>query len=122
LGNPLDFRLTAGQVSDISAAKELLLSAGVEKKYVLADKGYDCDALIEAILLHGGKAVIPWRSNRRESPTNRECDWHLYKERHLVECQINKMKHFRRISTRYEKLASSFLAMLYIVGTLIWLR
>jgi len=122
LGNPLQIRLTEGQLSDISSAEELLLSVGVSEKKVLADKGYDSDSLVNIILDNGGEAVIPWRSNRKEVPTNRTCDWHVYKERHLIECLFNKLKHFRRIATRYEKLATSYLSMLYIAGSLIWLR
>lgn len=103
-------------------AEELVLYTGVSQKTVLADKGYDSDSFVEAILDNGGEAVIPWRSSRKQPPAGRKCDWHLYKERHLVECFINKIKHFRRIATRYEKLAASYLSMLYIAGALIWLR
>jgi transposase len=103
-------------------AEELILHSGVSQKTVLADKGYDSDSFVETILDNGGEAVIPWRSSRKLPPVGRKCDWHLYKERHLVECFINKIKHFRRIATRYEKLAASYLSMLHIAGVLIWLR
>jgi Transposase len=66
-----------------------------------------------------GKAVIPPRANRREQ---REYDKHLYKERHLVECFINKIKHYGRVFSRFEKLAKNFLGFLSFVSALIWLR
>ncbi len=49
-------------------------------------------------------------------------DAELYKERHLVKCFINKIKHFRRIATRYEKTSTAYMAMLFLVGAIIWLR
>jgi transposase len=64
-------------------------------------------------------AVIPWLSRRREQPSY---DEHLYKERHLVECFINKIKHFRRVATRYDKTAAAFLAFAAIASFMAWLR
>jgi transposase len=122
LGNPLHFQLTPGQTSDHVPAEELILSVGVQYKTVIADKGYDSDAFVETIIKNGGEALIPWRKNRKTPPENRKCDWHLYKERHLVECFFNKVKNFRRIATRYEKLASSYLSMLQLSATLVWLK
>ncbi len=63
-------------------------------------------------------AVIPPRTNRTEL---RDYDRHLYKERQLVECFINKIKHFRRIFSRFNKLVSRYLGFLYFSGALIWL-
>ena len=117
LGNPLQFQLTAGQAHDITEAEALLLSGPIE--YVIADKGYDAETFIQAIRERGAVPVIPPRSNRK---TRREYDAHLYKERHLVECFINKMKHYRRIFSRYDKLAMTYLGFLHFVSTLIWLR
>ena len=71
---------------------------------------------------NGGEALIPWRSNRKNPPENRLCDWHLYKERHLVEYFFNRIKHCRRVATRYEKLATSYLTMLLIAAILVWLK
>ncbi len=81
LGNPLQFRLTAGQAHDITQAEALLLSAPIE--YVIADKGYDAETFVQVIRERGAVPVIPPRSNRKMP---REYDAHLYKERHLVEC------------------------------------
>lgn len=85
---------------------------------VLADKGYDSNALVSDLESRDNIVVIPPRSNRKEP---REYDKHLYKERHLVECFFCKIKRFRRIATRYEKLSASYLAMVYIVASIIWL-
>jgi transposase len=117
LGNPLDFILTAGQVSDITQAPALL--QGHRADYVIADKGYDADAFIALIEQMGAIPVIPARKNRTKT---RFYDVHIYKERHLVECCINKLKWFRRIFSRYDKLATRFMAFLSFVAALIWLR
>lgn len=85
----------------------------------MADKGYDDAKLIKAVESNGMQAVIPPRANRKEQ---REYDQHLYKERHLVECFINKMKHYRRVFSRFEKLSKNFLGFLSFVSALIWLR
>jgi transposase len=117
LGNPLHFLLTGGQRHDLSQAEALL--ADYDSEYVIADKGYDSDDLIEFIVKREAIPVIPPRSNRK---TVREYDQHLYKERHLVECCINKLKQYRRIFSRFEKLAARYLGFLKLAATLIWLR
>ena len=117
LGNPLDFVLTAGQAHDVTQGPALL--KGRQADYVIADKGYDADAFIEVIDAMGAIPVIPARKNRTEP---RHYDVHLYKERHLVECFINKIKWYRRIFSRFDKLAKRFLGFLALVATLIWLR
>ena len=117
MGNPLRFRLTGGQNHDITQAAELV--DGYQSEYVIADTAYDAQAFLELIENQGAIAVIPPRKNRRET---REYDKHLYKERHSVECFIGKIKHYRRIFSRFEKLASRYLGFLSFVGALIWLR
>ena len=62
---------------------------------------------------HGASYVIPPKSN---VPDPWPVDWHLYKERHLVECFFQKIKWFRRIATRYDKLDASFLAFVYLAA------
>jgi transposase len=95
------------------------LIAGYTFDYVIADKGYDADAFLEVIWEAGAAAVIPPRSHRKE---RRDYDAHLYRERHLIECFINKVKHYRHIFSRFDKLASRYLGFLSFVGALIWLR
>ena len=93
--------------------------ANLEFQRVIADRAYDSDAFLEYIQEQNAEAVIPPRSNRKG---RRVYDRHLYKERHLIECFINKIKQFRRIFSRYDKLASRYLGFLYFAGALIWLR
>ena len=117
LGNPLRFGLTAGQRHDITQAEALI--AGFNAQHVIGDKGYDSDEFLQSIMNTGAIPVIPPRSNRK---TPRDYDKHLYKERHLVECFINKIKHYRHIFSRFDKLASRYMGFLSFVGALIWLR
>jgi transposase len=117
LGNPLRFILTGGQRHDCTQAEALL--AGQVGDHVLADRSYDTDDIIEFILDHDAIPVIPSRKNRREP---REYDTYRYRERALVECFINKIKHYRHIFSRFDKLASRFMGFLQFAGALIWLR
>jgi transposase len=119
LGNPLDFVLTGGQASDIGQAERLLELTPEGAEAFVGDKGYDSDALIQAIAARGMEPVIP---PRRHRTTPREVDWWTYKERHLIECFFNKIKHYRRIFSRFEKLARNYMGFLRFVAALIWLR
>ena len=117
LGNPLRFILTGGQCHDSTQAEALIDGYLFER--LLADKSYDSDDILQLIGEKEAEAVIPPRANRKEQ---REYDKHWYKERHLVECFINKIKHYRRIFSRFEKLAKRYLGFLSFAGALIWLR
>lgn len=85
---------------------------------VIADKGYDSDDLVQIIEGAGAQAIIPPRSNRK---TQRAVDWHRYKARNLVERFFNRLKQFRRLATRYDKLATRFNAFLLLACAYIWL-
>jgi transposase len=117
LGNPVRLILTAGHVHDVRAAGQLL--EGVACGALLGDKGYDADALIEQLRDARIAAVIPPRSNRKEK---RECDFTLYKERNLIERLFEKLKQFRAIATRYDKLARNFLGAIRLVAAVIQLN
>jgi len=118
LGNPLRFILTAGQRNDITQAEALILDLDFER--LIADKAYDADDFIKLIIeQYEAEAVIPPRAKRKEL---RDYDQYLYQERHLVECFINKIKHYRRIFSRFEKLAKRYFSFLSFIGALIWLR
>lgn len=117
LGNPVRLLLTAGQTSEYTQAEALIL--GFEASYVLADKGYDSDAFVSAIAENQAIPVIPSKQNRK---VPRDFDQSLYKERNRVERFFQKLKHFRRIATRYEGLARNYQAMLSLVPTVIWLN
>ena len=116
LGNPLRWILTGGEVADITQAHTLI--EGLHPQAVVGDKGYDADALVTLIKGVGAQAVIPPRSHRTEQ---RAYDRHVYKDRNLVERFFNRLKQFRRIATRYEKLANNFIALLNLVCAYIWL-
>ena len=118
LGNPLRFILTGGHRNDITQGEALIVDLDFER--LIADKAYDADDFIRLIIEeYEAEAVIPPRAKRKKL---REYDVHLYKERHLVECFINKIKYFRRIFSRFEKLANRYFSFLSFVATLIWLR
>jgi transposase len=104
-------------VHDITQAEALI--AGFHPDFVTADKGYDADPFIAAIENQGAEPVIPPRSNRTDQ---RYYDPHLYRERHLVECLVSKIKQYRRVFTRYDKLASHYLGFVCFAATLVWLK
>lgn len=85
---------------------------------LIADKAYDADTLIAVLRAQGIEAVIPPRKNRREQ---REYDRHLYWERHLIECFGNKIKHYRRVFSRFEKLSKNYSGFLRFVSAPVWL-
>lgn len=117
LGNPVAVSLTPGQESDLSQAAPLLEE--VKPEAFLADKAYDADALIETLEERGITPVIPPKANRL---IKRETDFALYRERNLVERFFCRIKQFRAIATRYDKLANTFLAAVQLVSVLIWLN
>ena len=111
--------ISEGQRNDINYAIPLLNHIRIDGSKVLADRGYDSNQLMDYIYDHGGEPTIP---SRRGAKFERRCDWWLYKERHLVENYFLKLKTFRRIATRYDKLAFTYLGFLCIVSILIWLK
>ena len=117
LGNPVRLIVTGGQVADVTQGEALI--AGLKAGHVIADKGYDSAGLVKVIEVGGAEAVIPPRSNRK---VPREYDEPLDKERNLVERFLNKVKHCRRVATRYEKKAQNFLAFLHVASVMILLR
>jgi len=117
LGNPLRIRLTAGQVHESTQAQALLTD--LLGQHVIADRGYAGQALVDWIVEQGAVAVIPPHQSAKQL---RDYDRWLYRERHLIECFINKIKHFRRVFSRFDKLAPRYLGFLHLVRTLIWSR
>ena len=115
-GRPVRFVVTAGQVNDCTQADRLL--EGVETGYVVADKGYDTEKVLEKIRVLGAVAVVPPRSSRK---AQRGYDKELYKERNLIERTFNKLKHYRRIATRYDRKAVYFRSFLYLAASMLWI-
>ncbi len=87
--------------------------------YVIADKGYDAQAFILQLQERNSEVVIPSRINHK---VQRKIDEHLYQERHLIENQIGKLKQFRRVFSRFDKLAKNYLSFIYFASTVVWLR
>ena len=117
LGNPIRIHLTAGNVNDIVPATELI--TGLEAEMTIADRAYDADKFTDLIQRQVSQVVIPPTKSRSD---RRWYDKHLYKERHLVERFFAKIKVFRRISTRYDKLAVTFRAAVIIAACMTWLQ
>lgn len=117
MGLPVKLILSPGQASDVTQAK--LLIDGVPFEVVIADKGYDSQKFVTAIEVRGGEAVVPSRSNAK-SP--RKTDWARYKDRNLVERFWSKVKHYRRVATRFEKKAQNFLAFVHVASLMILLQ
>jgi transposase len=109
--------LTPGQTHDLNCAEALLEDA--DPQALLADKAYDADRLIDHLTEREITAVIPPKATRK---TKRKCDFRLYCERNLIERFFNKIKHFRAIATRYDKLAQNFLAAVQLVSAIILLN
>lgn len=111
--------LTPGNVADVKAAPELLARMG-RSRYLLADKGYDADALRRSLRQAGAVPVIPGRSNRKRTI---RYDRDRYKGRHLIENAFCRLKDFRRVATRYDKLARNYLSGVALAAALaFWLR
>ncbi len=106
LGNALRFILTGGERNDITQAESLV--ADLAADHVIADKGYDAASFVIKLKERNSEVVIPSRVNR--------------KERHLIENQIGKLKQFRRVFSRFDKLAKNYLSFIYFASTVVWLR
>ena len=85
----------------------------------MADRAYDAQHIRATVTELGAEPVIPPKRNRKEQC---EYDQELYKERHLIECFIGKLKHYRRCFSRFDKLARNYLSFLHFASALIWLR
>ena len=103
-----------GQVHDASQA--LALIAGLAPRHLIANKAYDSHVMLDAL---GARPIIPKRTCSKRS---RDLDPEIYQRRNLTERVINKLKQFRRIATRYDKLAANFTAMIKLASIRLWLR
>ena len=116
-GRPVRVILTPGQYGDAPQAPALL--EGFQPNHVIADKAYDSNALRDLIANHGAQAVIPSKCSRKVAIPH---DAALYKARNRIERCFNKLKHFRRIATRYDRRATHFLAFIHIACSILWMR
>ena len=117
-GLPIEFTLTGGEVHDCKAAPELLTKLPCSE-FVIADKGYDSNFLRWLIHKKSSIPMIPRKNN--STIGNQDMDWCLYKYRHLVENVFARLKHFRAIATRYDKLKRNFEAMVAMGCAFLWL-
>ena len=115
-GRPLKLILTPGQRGDVTQAPALL--NGLSARRVLADKAYDSNALRQLIVDMKAEAVIPCNPTRKRLIPY---DFQAYKARNLIERCFNKLKHFRRIATRYDRRARNFLSFIQIAEAMIWM-
>lgn len=117
LGRPLRFILTPGQAGDVTQAAALL--EGRRAGHVIADTAYDSRALRDTIGAIGATAVIPTHPTRKHPFAH---DPVLYRLRNRIERCFNKLKHFRRLATRYDRRALHFLSFLHLAASIIWMR
>ena len=117
-GLPIEFTVTGGEVHDSTAASELIEPLPPAKA-VVADKGYDSGKIREQIKNKGANAVIPRRSNSIIG--NADMDWSLYRHRHLVENAFARLKHFRGLATRYDKLKRNYESVVAMACGFLWL-
>jgi len=115
---PVKLLLTPGQASDKATAPSLLEGLPSARAFV-GDRAYDWQHLIDLIHRRGGQAQIPTQRDRK---IQRSVDKAIYRQRNLIERFFNKLKHFRRIATRFDKLAGNFLAAVSLVSTRLWMR
>jgi putative transposase len=117
LGNPVRLIGSPGQRNVIAFAHELV--DGFAADVTIADMGYDADHLCDRIEETGGEVVIPPKRNRT---VKRPYDADLYKERNIIERFFNKLKQFRRVATRYDKLLANFMGFVKLAAIAIWLK
>jgi transposase len=117
LGNPVRRIGSPEQRNDIAFAHKLI--EGFAPDVTIADKGYDADHLCDKIAESGGQPVIPPKRNRT---FKRPYDAELYKERNIIERFFNKLKQFRRVATRYDKLLANFMGFVKLAAIAIWLK
>ena len=117
-GLPVEFEITGGEVNDCSAAPDLIAKLP-EAKAIVADKGYDSESIREQIARRGAQAVIPRKRNALKG--NADMDWGLYRYRHLVENAFARLKQYRAVATRYDKLKRNFESMVAMACGYLWL-
>jgi len=117
-GRPLGLVLTPSEAHDVKSFGPLFRMIADKAKALLADRGYDADAIREEIAFHGVQAVIPTKRGRRNPALH---DRDKYRQRSRVEQLFNKLKNWRRIATRYDKTRESYLGFVSLASALLWL-
>lgn len=117
-GLPIHFKITGAEVHDNLVAEELIVALPTAD-YVIANKGYDSEDTREVIRKSDAPLIIPQKKNSKI--VNEEIDWCLYKYRHLVENVFARLKHFRAVATRYDKLKRNFVSSVALAAEFLWL-
>nr|WP_242010974.1 IS5 family transposase [Acetobacter musti] len=119
-GRPVWLYLTVGQVSDFRGADVLLADLPDETEEVIGDRACDSNRIRRILVEQNITVCIPPKKNRKSKPPY---DWHLCKKRRLIENMFAKLKDRRRVATRYDRCAHTFLSAIHIAATFIfWLR
>ena len=118
-GLPIGIVITPGQVHDVKAYTGLMDEVDDDPKQMLADKGYDSDAVRDDIRARGGEALIPTRATRK---VQQLVDKAIYALRNRIERFFNRVKNSRRVATRYDKLIESFAAFVILSTIRLWIR
>ena len=119
IGLPIAVTLSSGETSDYKGYEPLMQEPGPEPKVLIADKGYDSDAIRADLAERRIEAVIPFRRNRKVQPP---IDGYIYALRNLIERCFSKLKHSRRLATRYDKTTESYLGFVLIASARLWCR
>jgi transposase len=119
LGLPVAVTLSGGQVSDVKGYAPVMDEPGPRPHVLLADKGYDADFIRDDLTARGVATVIPAKRNRTIQPV---IDGHIYALRNRVERCLSKLKHNRRLASRYDKTADSFLGFVLVASIRLWIR
>ena len=117
-GFPVEFEITGGQVNDCTVAPELIARIP-QAKVIIADKGYDSESIREAIEEQGGKPVIPRRRHSKKG--NADLDRDLYRYRHWVENAFARLKIYRAVASRFDKLKRNYESVVAMACMIIWL-
>ena len=117
-GLPVEFEITGGEVNDCSAAPGLIARLP-DGEVIVADKGYDSECIREQIVKKGARAVIPRKRNSLKG--NADMDWGLYRYQHLVENAFARLKQYRAVATRYDKLKRNYESMVAMACGYLWL-
>jgi len=117
-GLPIAFEITGGEVHDCKIAPEFIEKLPAAP-FTIADKGYDSEEVRDAIYKKSSIPVIPRKSNSKIG--NADMDWGLYKYRHLIENLFARIKHFRGLATRFDKLKRNYVSVVAMVCAFLWL-
>jgi len=117
-GLPVAFEIIGGNVNDCTSAPDLIAQLS-SAEVIVADKGHDCERIREQIEAQGARAVIPRKHNSIKG--NTDLDRGLYRYRHLVENAFARLKHYRTVAFRYDKLKRNYESMVAMACGFLWL-